>query len=44
MNSNAVELATLMGAIALPIMFIVIGVFMGLTVLIKKAFPAGDED
>ena len=49
-NPVALQKALLMMGIALPVMFIVIGVFIGLIYVLHKSFPApqeeecGDED
>ena len=42
--SPTVTAAVLMMVAALPTMFIVIGIFIVLTNLLVKAFPAEDED
>ena len=42
--SPTVTAAVLMMIAALPTMFIVIGIFIVLTNLLVKAFPAEDED
>lgn len=44
MNFDAATRALTMMAIALPTMFFVIGVFIGATKLLHKAFPAQIEE
>ena len=40
---SALEKALMLMTIALPTMFFVIGVFMGLTMLLHRLFPASAE-
>ncbi|GMA98554.1 hypothetical protein [Pelosinus sp. IPA-1] len=43
MDGAFLKAVTMMG-IALPTMFVVIGVFMLATTLLHKAFPAGEDE
>ncbi len=40
---GATEKAVIMMAVALPTMFIVIGLFVGLTKMLHKSFPAEED-
>jgi len=46
LNSMALEKAFTMMGIALPLMFLIIGVIIAATIALRRAFPApaGDDD
>ncbi len=43
MSAETTKAITLM-AVALPTMFVVIGVFIGATIALHKTFPAGEDE